>query len=202
MPPESWKHLSTPIERRYAEARSQRMPPVQYINTVFSRKLWSSIILSATVGNSVKCRVGQRVAPSKRPISLSYLSNPKISVNTAKNGRKKRDRRRSSEEWAYMLRQSRRKRSSSLPLLPSGGSLGCRCCCAACSSSIRWNSAGSRCCPQSRQLISAGERPRAMISVQHFMKRFGKAPASPAELLKSIPPNIWPQTACRSIAIV
>ena len=76
------------------------MPPVQYINTVFSRKLWSSIILSATVGNSVKCRVGQRVAPSKRPISLSYLSNPKISVNTAKNGRKKRDRRRSSEEWA------------------------------------------------------------------------------------------------------
>ena len=98
MPPESWKHLSTPIERRYAEARSQRIPPVQYINTVFSRKLWSSIILSATVGNSAKCRVGQRVAPSKRPISLSYLSNSKISVNTAKSGRKKRDRRRSSEE--------------------------------------------------------------------------------------------------------
>eukprot|EP01052_Picozoa_sp_SAG31_P059316 SAG31_NODE_18632_length_629_cov_0.449057_1_plen_156_part_01 len=55
IPPLSWKQRRTPTDRRYADARSHRMPPVQYISTVLSRRCISSTMRSATAGNSVKC---------------------------------------------------------------------------------------------------------------------------------------------------
>ena len=102
IPPRSWKHSVTPFDRKYADARSQRIPPVQYMSTFGGGLLGSlfrpllllrspltppatrprsAMSASAHAGNSSKRRVEHRVAPSKWPISLSKWFRTSMSTS-------------------------------------------------------------------------------------------------------------------------